>query len=363
MTQEKQLVIVGASARAAAFSTLRAGLQPWCVDLFGDVDLRGRCPVTVIPRQHYPHGLVDVVRDFAPPAPLMYTGGLENHPEIVRRLAECRPLVGNEPEVLHRVRDPWALSEALPRHTPRCERDWTQVPRDGTWLAKPRRGSGGSGIEPWSETSRPRRGIYFQEIVSGLPVAAIYDASADGSCRLLGVTQQLVGQAWLHARPFAYCGSIGPLALENDVVQAFESIGQRLQAAFRLRGLFGVDGVLQGNLPLVVEVNPRYTASVEVLEYAALSRSGPMASEACIGKGILFARGRLSFPAWGPWDLDEVDVPAGQMPAYADIPVPGTEIEPGQPVLSFFVRGGSTVECLQRLQNQAAKLDRLLFGS
>jgi predicted ATP-grasp superfamily ATP-dependent carboligase len=363
MDQEEHLIIVGASARAAAFSALRAGLRPWCVDLFGDVDLRARCPVTVIPRQLYPHGLLDVVRGSAPEGSLMYTGGLENHPEIVRRLAECRPLVGNEPEVLRRVRDPWALAEALPGQTPRIEWDRALVPRDGTWLAKPRRGSGGSGIEPWTDASRPRRGTYFQEIVSGLPIAAIYDAPTNAPCRFLGATQQLVGQAWLHARPFAYCGSIGPLTLASDVLQAFEGIGQRLQAAFHLRGLFGVDAILQDNLPLVLEVNPRYTASVEVLEYAALSRTMPIASEDFIGKAILFARGPISFSAWGPWDLDEVDVPAGEMPAYADIPMPGTEIDPGQPVLSFFVRGGSTAECLQRLQNQAATLDRLLLGS
>jgi len=35
---EAQVLIVGASARAAAFSALRAGLRPWCADLFADLD-------------------------------------------------------------------------------------------------------------------------------------------------------------------------------------------------------------------------------------------------------------------------------------------------------------------------------------
>ena len=39
------LVIIGASARAAAFSAHRAGMRPWCVDLFGDADLARRFPV------------------------------------------------------------------------------------------------------------------------------------------------------------------------------------------------------------------------------------------------------------------------------------------------------------------------------
>ncbi len=35
----ERLLIVGASARAAAFSAMRAGFQPLCADRFADVDL------------------------------------------------------------------------------------------------------------------------------------------------------------------------------------------------------------------------------------------------------------------------------------------------------------------------------------
>ncbi len=38
MASPQHLLIFGASARAAAFSALRAGLQPWCADLFADAD-------------------------------------------------------------------------------------------------------------------------------------------------------------------------------------------------------------------------------------------------------------------------------------------------------------------------------------
>ena len=55
---EPNLVILGASTRAAAFSALRANLRPWCIDLFGDMDLRGRCPVQTIAPEDYPGGLV-----------------------------------------------------------------------------------------------------------------------------------------------------------------------------------------------------------------------------------------------------------------------------------------------------------------
>ena len=36
MDESNRLLLFGASTRAAAFSALRAGLKPWCVDLFAD---------------------------------------------------------------------------------------------------------------------------------------------------------------------------------------------------------------------------------------------------------------------------------------------------------------------------------------
>src|SRR5205807_1077251 len=91
MAQEQSLIIVGASARAAAFSALRAGLRPWCIDLFADADLRARCPVTHLEPDRYPYGLAELLPQ-APPGPWMYTGGLENRPNLIRRLARGREL-------------------------------------------------------------------------------------------------------------------------------------------------------------------------------------------------------------------------------------------------------------------------------
>src|SRR5205807_295367 len=79
------LLIFGASARAAAFSALRAGLRPWCADLFADADLAARAPVRRVTGR-YP---ADFLRhlDAAPPGPWIYTGGLENRPYLVERMA------------------------------------------------------------------------------------------------------------------------------------------------------------------------------------------------------------------------------------------------------------------------------------
>ena len=106
------VLIIGASGRAAAFSALRAGLTPHVIDLFADEDLRTVAAVQRIPSRQYPHGFVKLARQ-VPPMPFLYTGGLENYPDVIGAIAAERPLWGNGPEVLAKIRDPFALAKVL----------------------------------------------------------------------------------------------------------------------------------------------------------------------------------------------------------------------------------------------------------
>jgi predicted ATP-grasp superfamily ATP-dependent carboligase len=364
MMPQVSVLLVGASVRAAAFSALRRGWRPWCADLFGDADLRLRCPVRVIPSKDYPKQIPRIIADEAPDGVLQYTGGLENHPRIVAQLARLRPLWGNGPNVLRAVRNPLRLAEVLAGYGLPVTINLADVPRDGSWLAKPLRGCGGKGIHPVTLTTRPRRGWYYQQFQAGESISAGFLADGAQGCRLLGATRQLVGEAWLHTRAFAYCGSIGPLALTREETEALTDIGRRLQAAFGLVGYFGVDAIRSPNGQIrVVEVNPRYTASIEVLEYAAGGSARQNDSAQMIGKAIVFADRPAGFPEDGPWQRDLASgLAADQLPDYADIPLPGTPIEPGQPILTLFVRGDSEAECYSRLRQKAAMLDELLLG-
>ncbi len=110
-----ELILLGASVRAVAFSALRAGLRPWCVDLFADADLACRCLCKKILSHQYPHGFAEILGQ-GPNAPFLYTGGLENHPDLIDQLAQIRPLWGNSGGTLRPVRCPFRLSETLAKH-------------------------------------------------------------------------------------------------------------------------------------------------------------------------------------------------------------------------------------------------------
>jgi predicted ATP-grasp superfamily ATP-dependent carboligase len=378
------LLIFGASTRAAAFSALRAGLRPWCADLFADADLRARVPVVKAPGR-YPEGFLDLVGAEVP-GPWMYTGGLENRPYLVGRMAARRPLWGCGPAALRAVRPPFHLAALLRRNGlpgPAVRRVDEPLHREParSWLVKPLAGAGGAGVRflhdpETGRYGRPDRRCYLQEYLAGEPRAALF--VGDGrSARLLGVTRQLVGREWLHASGFRYCGSIGPLPLSADEAGRIARLGDVL-AGCGLHGLFGVDGVWRDGALWPVEVNPRYTASVEVVEHATSLRALawhasafdpglPPPDEAgpprgYVGKAVLFARAALRFPADGPWSATLASPPApDELPPFADIPPAGEVIDAGRPVLTLFARAESADACEDALRRAAADLDRRLF--
>jgi predicted ATP-grasp superfamily ATP-dependent carboligase len=374
-----RLLIVGASARAAAASARRAGLAPWCADLFADTDLRAIAPESVrCPPGQYPHGLAEILRD-APAGPWMYTGALENHPNLVRTLADLRPLWGNCPNALVRCRSPFAVERLLrdaDLPAPEARAGDAERPDYCGWLRKPLAGAAGQGIT-FADPAQPRQPSsrhYYQQFVPGPPMSAVY-VRARGDVRLLGVTEQLIGADWLNAPPFRYAGNIGPIdvppGLRDDLVRVGRAIGDGCD----LLGLFGVDFIEREGWPWVVEVNPRYPGSVEVLERAtglvalahhrtafdpeAAAATGPATGGPVSGKAILYAPRRLMMP-----DL------ATRLPGrdrfstrhLADIPSPGEVIEPGWPILTVLADGPDRTAGLAALQARAAAVARAIVG-
>lgn len=380
---QTRVLILGASTRAAAFSALRAGLMPTCADLFADLDLAAHASTVRVEGQGYPEDLQHAAVS-ALPGPWMYTGALENRPDLIEHISgrgtrPLRPLWGNRPDVLQAVRAPFrvvsCLKEAGLPH-PRCLPSNRKPPANQRWLMKPVHSAGGAGILPANQTGLPSHDdrFYLQQFIEGLPCSAVFVGEETGA-RLLGITRQLVGEGDWGAKPFAYCGSIGPIIPEGPARQQFEAIGSALTQGFSLRGLFGVDAILKGDTVWPVEVNPRYTASVEVLEHAlgftalALHRAVfeardstsviPSTSTATdiVGKAVLFAKDRVRAPDTRPWLETK---PWSHLPEVADIPHPGLEIAAGRPMFTVFTRGDSIEACYRRLVERASHYEAQL---
>jgi predicted ATP-grasp superfamily ATP-dependent carboligase len=369
--QERAMIVVGASVRGMAQSARRAGMVVHAADLFGDADLRSiaRTVVrlgTVFGGPPYPDGLPEAVRTM-PVVPFCYTGGLENHPDLVDALARDRPLAGNPGAALKAVRDHGKLAAAvrsagLGYPDTRLRPD--DVPRDGSFLVKPRHSAGGGGIAAWHRETDPRpreAGLVWQRRVAGKAWAAAFVCHR-GKARLYAVSRQLVGEPWCRARAFSYCGSLDvPLiALPAPARRQLDALGQVLAGHFELVGLVGADLIIdrRGRVH-VIEINPRPTASMELGERATGESMATTHLAAC---GFGRTRGRRPMPTTGIWakavvfvvEPRSVDGPLaarlafqdamwtardGGWPALADFPEVGERLSVGAPLVSVFARG------------------------
>jgi len=377
---DEPLILVGASVRAAAFSALRAGLSPWCVDLYADRDLAARCPARRVAPSRYPGGIAALLRE-APPGPWMYAGAFENHRLFVRRLRREHPrrsLWGNDAAVLAAVRDPrrvHALLTAAGLPCPAVRPPSAKTLPPGRWLVKRTSSAAGVGVGPvvTRPPAGPRgRGAYLQQFVEGESHGAVY-AALPGRTHLLGVSRQLLGGRG--KSEFAYAGSVGPVYPGRGATRTLQRVGAVLAAGAGLRGLFGVDFVLADGVPWPVEVNPRYSGSVEVLEYATGLRAlewhrrafdpgpppaPPRPARDVVGKSIYRASRAFTFPEDGPWADDlKPDAPVDGMPGFADLPRPGESFAAGQPVLTCFARAADVAACVAALQSVRRHLDGL----
>ena len=366
--------LVGASARAAAFSALRAGLLPYCWDLFADTDLAAVAEVQKIPRLS-DDSLFD--SDARRGLPLMQVGGMENLPEWLARASATGPVWANSPQVLLRVRDPIELSDTLTPlrlPIPEVRASYDPPPADGTWLLKPIAGGGGRGIVRWTSAAAQHPTLderhVFQKFVSGQSYSAVFvGLEPPGDVNFVGISRQIVGWPLMNATEFAWCGSVGPASLDVPTEHMIRRIGNILMWKFQLRGLFGCDFIVDAEgTPWLIEVNPRYPASAEIFELACgftLLRSHAAAfgvewndpdaefetyPESVLAKGVLFAPADFEMPA-----LDQLQIatPYESVNRIADVTAPGTMIRRGEPVCTLLVDGVDDETATHRLEEAA----------
>jgi predicted ATP-grasp superfamily ATP-dependent carboligase len=406
---DRPLVVLGASARALAESAARAGWSVYAADLFRDLDLEAwarravQVPaVATTSSPGYPSGLRTAAAGFPDGAPWCYTGGIENHPDLVDALAAERRLAGNSGRVLRALRDPAVVADAARSAGlayPKTAFTPVAIPRDGTFLVKPLRGAGGRGIARWTAAAEeslrtghardtPR---IWQEFVAGVPISAAYCMSA-GRSRLLGASRQLVGEPWCHAREFSWCGAVTggePPAVEDSLLDGLDRLGAVLAERVRPVGLVGIDLIVDGSGTMsVIEINPRPTASMELYERGGTGSLARLHLAACgcdggdvetspspiaadrpgaRAKAVLFAESETHVSAslaealtshsrfWGEAD--------GGCPAVRDLPRPGSVLAAGAPAVTVFACGHDGDDALATLRSRVAPIDALLASA
>lgn len=378
------VVIAGVSTRAMAESAARAGFSVTTLDAFGDLDQHPGVHARSLPRDLGAAFTADSAARAASELPsdaVAYLSPFENSPRAVRRLADARALWGNTPSVLGRVRHPAILARVLARHgivMPAGrhvhEPDSPGNP-DDRWLVKPRASGGGHGVRWWQPSDVVPSGSYVQRFVDGTPGSIVFVA-ARGTATPLGLTRQLVGDDAFGANAFRYCGNIlapagdPQLARDADLSAAATRLAAVVTREFDLVGVNGIDFIACDGVPVPLEVNPRYSASMELVELAygvsvfgahvAACTSGDLpafdlpcarSEQRAFGKAIVFARHDVVCGDTRAW-LDDSTV--------RDVPHPGEHIPAGRPACTVFATGADSADCHDALRTRAAAVYEIL---
>ena len=372
-----RILATGVSVRSVARSALAAGYEVLTADGYGDRDLLEPSPqparhLTIAPFD--PGAVAGHVT--MPYDAVVYTSSFENHPEALERLAIGRTILGNAPNVLRGVRRAERVQEVLEaaglHAAPVYAGFGDAAIRAGgrKLMAKPRHSGGGHGVRHWGAAEPLLDGELLQEWVDGVPASLVFLSDGHDAVAL-GLTRQLIGDANFGAAGHRWCGNLlgsagAPvLPAESEVLVSATAAAQALTRAFGLRGVNGIDFIARDGAAVVIEVNPRWTAAAELVEYSMAVPLFSAHMEACegtfaapvialhgvVGKAVVFAPSDCVMPNTDAWLADD---------EIRDVPPTGSPVPRGAPICTVLARNASADDCYEALTQRAAAIVRLI---
>lgn len=366
----RPLLVVARSARALAQAARAAGYAPRVVDLFGDVDTRASAAryLRVAPTRDFrfdDDALLAAIARLAgrQKPPLVWGGGLEGSPALLGACRQHCEVLGTAPEALAAIVSPaerYRRLQALGVATPAVAT--ARVPATGRWLCKQGGEAGGLHVRVAAPGMSLAAAEYAQAFVRGrsLSVALL---AGHRRVQVLGCSAHLFVPA--SAAPFGWSGAIGGITLPRRVRRDIDDVVPALAEAFGLRGLCGIDFVLDGDERWwVVDINPRPTATLELLVSPGAALRAHLA--ACRDRDWrdLVPRARRRALAV-PYLSDPIRVAKSlDWPAWvADRPGPGARLPRGAPLCSVMATGDTADAALRALHRRLSRLGRLLGGA
>ena len=371
----RRLVVAGLSVRALAESARRGGWEVIALDLFGDTDTR-RASIRWASIGEPSELRVDAARlrgELQAAARLpgvegwVPASGFEGAPELLEAGGTILPCLAIAAAAMRRLRDPAVFFGTLDRHGLAHPRITLETPtHPAGWLAKRAGGCGGLHVRPagqaLADPASRHADTYFQRWQDGTPMSALF--VADGRrFRVVALNRLLVRPVGPLAH--VYAGAIGPVS-NDGLERAVDSALAVLVPEFGLRGLASLDFIADDSRALLLEVNPRPPATLQLHDQSwpqgllrahvdAVRGHLPAAAPSC-GPGL---RGHLTVFAdrpglfGGPAPHD-----ASDRSHVHDLPAPGTRLAVGEPICTVSAAAADIDDALRLLEARAARVRR-----
>ncbi|WP_048194351.1 ATP-grasp domain-containing protein [Methanococcoides methylutens] len=370
----ENVLVLGYSSRNIACSATKAGYNVYAIDAFCDMDLKENTVACQSLLTNEDIDIKDIDKktilelidnfDVCPDA-IVLGSGFE---ELDLGDQSCR-ILNNDPVTMKQVSDKSFLAEELeslgishPRSGNVEEADEIGYPL----MVKPKCAGGGrlnriahneddltAILEeiPELDPTLTSGDIMVQEFLSGFP-ASVSLVAVGSRAVPIAANEQLIGVPWLSGLPFAYCGNITPY--RTPYTQQMYEISEKISSEFGLIGSNGVDFLLTDTGPVVIEVNARLQGSLDTVEMSTgvnlfdlhvrsfdgiLPEETPDICRYAI-RAVLYADKNVT--------VDGSFYEMIRTEPIADIPAPGYQALPDDPVASILATGATREDVMEK---------------
>ncbi len=386
---KESILIIALSSRPFVEAAVNAGYAVTAIDAFADVQTT-KLADRVIAVAYGESGFhandllaaIDAL-DLSDFAGFVYGSGFEAQPQLLSKVVERLPLIGNTPDTVAAVKTPaifFAALEQLQIPYPAVSYKLPENP-SSPYLVKAVGGSGGIHIAEASHHIQLGDHQYYQQKIDGTPVSVLF--LSDGqNITIIGFNEQLLSPSI--ESPYRYGGAVSNVVLPSDVQEVLIDAARKLAQRFCLLGLNSLDAIIdaESGQVSVLEINPRLSATVDLYRGAEQNlfelhvkacrhqldweqvdlkpvdlKQGQISSwhVECVAHAIVYARDELVLPFEFSWPDWVTDTPAPHQD--------GCVISPGEPVCSVLGSADDALSAKKLAQARVEMVQNLLQSS
>lgn len=357
------IVIAAISSRCYVQVAVEAGFDVIAIDAFCDVDTQKLAKkviqVDVINGQFDAEQLLFVLNqlDLNNCIGLSYGAGFEAQSHLLNQIDLILPVIGNSAEVVQQCKQPqlfFALCDAC--NIPYPETVFIQPLNAQGWLQKTVGASGGEHIKPvFSLDLESLERKYFQRKQDGISISCLF--LSDGqNAQVLGFNEQWCSPTELS--PFRLGGLASQTTLSEAIRNQLTKCVQLMAKKLALRGLNSGDFLVENDEILMLEINPRLSASVSLYQ----TKHGNLFAShvaACLGQLTSWPAVIKQSRALQVIYVNQITNISADMiwPEWVcDVPQPNSVIPVGVPICSVVAKERTAKLAKQKVLERAASL-------
>ena len=198
---------------------------------------------------------------------LVYGAGFEDRPELLTLIAKHWPLLGNDAATVARLKAPESFFAELDRLGIPHPATTQRTAREGAQAGSPSaRAAPAAVISRRAGCNATRARSTTRSASTGRAVSALFVANGRRA-RVLGFSEQWTAPT--PRSPFRYGGALRPASLRQSVAREMASAVAAIARSFAVVGLASADFLVEGDDALLLEINPRPGATLDIFDSGA----------------------------------------------------------------------------------------------